>query len=101
MRLIDADELLKKYPFNKDTSKRKTDFEDGFNSAVDAAVIEIEDIQAMDAMLVVHGHWIEHPWNPAEWKYTCSRCGGGMDSKRIFCPDCSARMDEEENHETD
>lgn len=47
----------------------------------------------VNAVTIKHGRWIEHPWNPAEWKYSCSLCGGGIDTERKFCPDCGAMMD--------
>ncbi len=44
--------------------------------------------------VVKHGHWISHGSY-----FTCSVCGEeqyGVDTGRYYCPNCGAKMDEEE-----
>ena len=67
----------------------------------------VREFPAADVAPVVHGRWkitIEHKdlFDMDVWKYTCSAC----DEYRLsaiplseaikFCPNCGARMDEEE-----
>jgi len=58
---------------------------------------ELSDIPAVDAVPVVHGHWI-YKWNPyfkVELPY-CSVCEKASPSisKTDYCPHCGAVMDE-------
>lgn len=58
-------------------------------------------IKSADVVLVVHAHWIRHDdadvvegyYVP---EYECSKCGAWKEDDSDFCPDCGAKMDEEE-----
>lgn len=79
-RLIDADELgfeLKISP-------------NGYLYVTDDDIINAPTI---DAKPVRHGHW---EWNGHCYDYECSCCHRGQDNKSDYCPDCGARMDEQE-----
>lgn len=63
----------------------------------------IESVPAADVVPVVHGRWVDRivdeneviqPWMK---RYYCSEClEGGSQSWFKFCPNCGAKMDEEE-----
>lgn len=96
-RLIDADELLKQYPFNQDTSRRTDDFEYGINTAIDSAVMAIEDAPTVEAVPVRHGHWIYHPMSRMTECSYCHRWFHDVfdaDNADRFCRSCGAKMDE-------
>lgn len=63
------------------------------------------EIQAADVAPVRHGRW--NDINPAvlkpgvNWVCRCSECGCPQDYKHNYCPNCGARMDKEDEHETD
>lgn len=95
MRLIDADNLK---------SKMETTAMYGFDNYIACGVID--DEPTVEAIPVVHAHWIEkidcHS-GTGLIHYTCSNCGynirykpgsrgDGRGSK--FCDDCGAMMDE-------
>ena len=86
MRLIDADAL------------KLADFQDFSDADVFAAI----DAQpAVDAVQVVHGHWI---WHEDSFEYECSACKCRFDYNHTFelfdhgyqyanyCPNCGAQM---------
>lgn len=54
-----------------------------------------ELIQANDVAPVSHGKWI---FNDDWWEFICTNCHKGIGNikKYPFCPNCGARMDEEE-----
>lgn len=59
------------------------------------AANEIESIPAVDAVPVVHGRWINQ--DSTYTKYQCSACKErNFDGVGRYCPNCGARMDEEE-----
>lgn len=92
-RYIDADAVL------KDMCKLCTNF------GMDAPICEEKDCAytllvksapTVDVQEVKHGHWIEI--NSDMGIYRCSQCRetvGGQTGRR-FCPNCGAKMDEEE-----
>lgn len=71
----------------------------------DAAIEELSRYEtgcsilpSIDAVMVVHGHWITHnPDNPYLIHAECSECGfkQSLSSKFDYCPVCGARMDDE------
>lgn len=92
-RYIDADAIL------KDMCKLCTNF------VMDASICEekecaytllVKSAPTVDVQEVKHGHWIEI--NSDMGIYRCSQCretvGGQTGSN--FCPNCGAKMDEEE-----
>lgn len=92
-RYIDADAIL------KDMCKWCTNF------GMDAPVCEekecaytllVKSEPTVDVMEVKHGHWIEI--NSDMGIYRCSQCREtvGCQTGSYFCPNCGAKMDEEE-----
>ena len=93
MRLIDADDLLERMKFFKDSG--------GYTNW------ELLAFEMVDASPTVdterHGHWI--PVNPDVYgaeQFECSVCGvysgDGLCRKELdyeYCPNCGASMDEE------
>ena len=74
----------------------------------------IKNMPAADVAPVRHGRWIGSEMNfgycdiiQKEYiakKYICSECGyetGDQAKKFVCCPICMARMDKEDEHETD
>jgi len=55
-----------------------------------AAQRVIAQLPAVDAMPIVHGHWIIYPD-----VCVCSECNGDSPSIFNYCPNCGATMDEE------
>lgn len=65
----------------------------------------IDNVPAVDAVEVVHGHWKEYShsalvrWKDGEpvWAdrsvFRCSRCDFGTIAKHNYCPRCGAKMD--------
>lgn len=57
--------------------------------------------ETVDAVQVVHGHWIDIDTETYTWKIRCSRCGherSMMSTGKIYpmwCENCGARMDGE------
>jgi hypothetical protein len=55
----------------------------------------VEEAPAVDAAPVVHGRWINQ--DSTYTKYQCSACKErNFDGVGRYCPNCGARMDEEE-----
>ena len=54
-----------------------------------AAVAAVENIEAVDAVPVVHGEWICQGADC--WR--CSVCGTLSDDYGNYCPNCGAKMD--------
>lgn len=94
MRLIDADELLKKC-FTIDG--------DDFTSFKGVSDDDIKEAQTVDAAPVVHAHWKYDTSFGTNKVYVCSKCNRPI----IVCPEngqnlkdypychCGAKMDEE------
>ena len=81
---------------------------DGWNTAIQI----INEAPAADVAPVVHGRWIYNPngmdWNLGAWQCSVCKCnnnnlpGNDKHNPYIFqgsnyCPNCGAKMDEEEN----
>ena len=51
---------------------------------------------------VIHAHWIRCKVGYGMDGLSCSNCGEAriMYSKTKFCPECGAKMDEEDKHES-
>ena len=59
-------------------------------------------VKKADVEPVRHGHWIEtsHERDFPPYYYhdfTCSNCRNREQNKRVYCPECGAKMDEEDN----
>ena len=87
---------------------------DSLKLTVAVARQNVLDMPAADVAPVRHGRWIGSEMNfgycdiiQKEYiakKYICSECGyetGDQAKKFICCPICMARMDKEDEHETD
>lgn len=118
MRLIDADELIKRHCATECGCTRE---ECGFEYNKDGCdgctfVIEIENEEPVEAEPARHGRWVYDPngmdFNLGAW--VCSECKVKNDnlggSQRInpyhfvgsrYCPNCGAKMDGGEEHEAD
>lgn len=92
-RYIDADALL------KDICRLCTNFENDMHVCKEkecAYTLLVKSAPTVDVREVKHGHWIEI--NSDMGIYRCSQCRetvGGQSGSR-FCPNCGAKMDEEE-----
>ncbi len=64
------------------------------------AKIAILDMPAADVAPVVHARWIGgYENNSGRWTYRkprCSECGEENNGTRKYCPNCGAKMDEDE-----
>ena len=100
MRLIDADKMDANYTHS-------IDFDGNTDSLVDDINDWVAEQPTIDAEPVVHGRWIilcqAETTAPCCRKDklsdypTCTRCGGyNIGGKTAYCPNCGAKMDEEE-----
>ena len=88
-RLINTEEFIKRidhYPPDiRDTAKK-----------------ELRYCKTVDAVPVVHGHWIERTDYVGDTYYDCSACGESWttiegdpwDNGMAYCPKCGSKMDE-------
>ena len=64
-------------------------------------ILAIGSLPAADVAPVRHGRWIHDINN----RYGCSECMGretmSYTNLKPYCPNCGARMDKEDEHETD
>lgn len=101
MRLIDAGIRDAKY-IRADLFWNKV-AESAFFSAAEKGKIQaaIEEEPGEDVKPVVHAHWIKSPFGDVS--ITCSNCNFHMCiaesviPKMRYCPECGAKMDEEED----
>lgn len=95
MRLIDADKTANEFEKHQ---IYLTNIGDNISSKIwqDAKFV-LWDAPTVDAVPVIHGHWICR--NPQDcWedrKYNCSICGAGGYQTR-YCSACGAKMDEKD-----
>lgn len=91
--------------FNRFLRLAATKEQESLRRSVETLILDMKqaylEIQPVDAVEVVHGHWIEKPTGAyGRWQSWCSACGkhsgiGGIESNRHkpYCPNCGARMD--------
>lgn len=92
MRPIDADKLrMESYEFELG--------DNGYHKRV-VDVSDIDNAPTIDAIPVVHGHWIKYEVDIAEHPWHCSRCGWTPPKyvchidEMEYCNHCGAKMDE-------
>ena len=87
MRLVDADELMKRH----DENEKPVDA--GECCGIMIAMDMLSSAPTVDAEQVQHGRWVADGCA----FYKCSRCGCELHDADVtyygFCPDCGARMD--------
>ena len=91
MRLIDADALREVW--------LESDSLD--NDDTNTVLYSIDEQPTVDAEPVRHGYWIEHEYAEEEndhlvSNYACSACHSWERYVSNYCPNCGAKMDEEE-----
>ena len=98
-RLIDANALLARLASSSESwAKNIKAIRNWWPHAVgikDNIVGVINDMPTVDAVEVVHGHWI---YEPVEFTYEkdikCSICGSYVEYATNYCPNCGADMRE-------
>ena len=63
---------------------------DWYRNGLRFAIYELNELPAVDAVPVVHGHWIVFPD-----VCVCSECNEDSPSIFEYCPNCGATMDKE------
>lgn len=114
MRLIDADAILKA----DENSDKALVLGSGKTLEIAYALLKkkVVDAPTVDAVPVVHGHWIcEWDQESGTTTITCSQCkcnrvmkgcyvstdGTALWDEENYCPDCGAKMDGGADHEDD
>ena len=102
MRLIDADELRQEwlengkneYIYDTNSFLDSIDDQPTINPETLPIARELRE-QLKKVTAVSHGKWI---FNDDWWEFICTNCHKGIGNikKYPFCPNCGARMDEEE-----
>ena len=97
MRLTDTDALIEK--FEKDEFAHvRNDYQSGYNDGMFHAKVVADNFPTVDAVPVKHGKWIDRNGAivaPFWERYECSECGARSDNSN-YCPNCGARMDEDD-----
>lgn len=96
MRRIDADALEK--TLGEWIRDHWTDAFTGYDAGAEFADM-IAHEETIDAVPVVHAHWVEHRAGNRNAHYTCSHCGKEVSypyaKKRWkYCIECGAKMEE-------
>lgn len=92
MRLIDADEPREKLEELSRDSWNENCAPQSWSQAFIVMSEMLEECRTVDAVPVVHGHWIEHDneWGMIE---KCSNCGIAGMLHWNYCYNCGAKMD--------
>lgn len=113
MALIEQEALLE--VLDKYVNPMPEDSGNGFLSGIATAISCIEDAPTIDAAPVVHGRWEEVDWVEPDGHgfgtvrtpkagLRCNQCANVFKKELLwkdsFCPNCSARMDGGEGHES-
>ncbi|MBQ0142842.1 MAG: hypothetical protein KBT06_08610 [Prevotellaceae bacterium] len=102
MRLIDADKVQKPIYAEEDniTGYGMTyDEMCGYNAGIDVAWGRIELAPTVNAVEIVHGHWVKptvidgRAFNIPHCS-VCNEVPCGVDEHTNYCPNCGAKMDE-------
>lgn len=82
--------------------------ENDFSQQMDVILAIVDAQPAADVAEVRHGRWGEYesfPLTSSLNGHPCSECGMHFSTLAIpvmkYCPNCGARMDKEDEHETD
>ncbi len=69
----------------------------------EVAIYCVEQTRSADVAPVKHGRWSDyvHVWSQDYVQTRCSECSLTNDAKTMYCPNCGAKMDMEDNYETD
>lgn len=92
MRLIDADKFYESFEYENCAGCQYFSSPDCEYCNVNGFLVAIDSRPRVDAIPVVHGHWI-HDNIPS---IQCSKCCYKYDEPTvdfIYCPRCGARMD--------
>lgn len=102
MRLIDADAVAEAIK-DEITEAKGIDADPNFTAGLKLGLAYINTAESIDAEPVRHGRWDEVqfrtiPHNRISKAKKCSECGKRKDKyvTWIYCPNCGAKMDEEE-----
>lgn len=95
--LIRRADAIKSIEARIEDKYNQNDYEFGRNQAFEVAIVELEDLPAIDAVEVKHGEWIAvHDWlqipQEESGTYRCSACGQVMKYPWNYCPNCGAKM---------
>lgn len=96
MRLIDGDELLTAFPVDDEPILTKS-----------CVRMTIQRMPTVDAIPVAHSEWVpkEKADTPYGLEMECAKCGFSVIVNDAlcfnFCPNCGAKMNEEDNGQTD
>ena len=86
--------LFKEIAYFEET---QTDIEIPISATLQSVVNEIKKFTSEDVATVKHGRWIQLTQNVEPTALKCSLCGEISCCRGMYCPDCGARMDGEEN----
>ena len=71
-----------------------------WNDAIEEAMHRFVNLPTIEAEPVKHGRWIyddeAYPGGNPYGHYVCDQCGEYVPHKTNYCPNCGAKMDEEE-----
>ena len=104
MRLIDADSLMERMGEQAGCRDCNSYYEIRCRACTwEAAMNLADEAPAIEAVPVVHGHWIENEDCYGDSYYTCSACdcdwvvayGTPEQNHMQYCPSCGAKMDME------
>ena len=82
--------------------KGMSEWQKGYRAGLLQAFEEVKRFPTLDAVEVVHGHWIAQEYEDEFLEYVeqiCSNCGCPHSAESNFCSYCGAKMDDDENSE--
>lgn len=98
-RYIDVDELQVRLERKKaDVAKQR--YTEGWNDCMMRVKSMVSKAPTADVAPVVHGRWIDNEHHGYNWVFICSNCnyvdGYPFNDRHNYCPNCGARMEEDE-----
>ena len=110
MKLIDKDELLRTLEQDIDVTVTGVENMEAVRRCLQEVLDDVRNSPVVDAVPVKHGKWIIRDNPGTGWyRVTCSECGedvtstapciGFFPNAKVtwnYCPNCGARMDEDE-----